>query len=147
MNLFEISIHTVYRWSYGVLLWEIFTLGGNPYPSVPVERLFELLRSGHRMERPPYASKEMYNLMSNCWSDAPARRPTFLSLVKDLDKMLTCRGEVSDDRMKNAGKCLARIIHVCSVFPKSTCTLNNIIVLPLIFFPKYPSFYFAYMYI
>ncbi|XP_056006443.1 fibroblast growth factor receptor 4-like isoform X5 [Ostrea edulis] len=98
-------------WSYGVLLWEIFTLGGNPYPSVPVERLFELLRSGHRMERPPYASKEMYNLMSNCWSDAPARRPTFLSLVKDLDKMLTCRGEVSDDRMKNAGKCLARIIH------------------------------------
>uniref|UniRef100_A0A8W8IPP7 Protein kinase domain-containing protein n=1 Tax=Magallana gigas TaxID=29159 RepID=A0A8W8IPP7_MAGGI len=80
-------------WSYGVLLWEIFTLGGNPYPSVPVERLFELLRSGHRMERPPYASKEMYSLMSYCWADAPTRRPTFLSLVKDLDKMLTSRGE------------------------------------------------------
>ncbi|XP_061194656.1 fibroblast growth factor receptor 4-like isoform X3 [Saccostrea echinata] len=98
-------------WSYGVLLWEIFTLGGNPYPSVPVERLFELLRSGHRMERPPYASKEIYNLMGNCWADMPARRPTFLSLVKDLDKMLTCRGEVSEDRMKDTGKCLARIIH------------------------------------
>nr|XP_022288762.1 fibroblast growth factor receptor 2-like isoform X2 [Crassostrea virginica] len=98
-------------WSYGVLLWEIFTLGGNPYPSVPVERLFELLRSGHRMERPPYASKELYNLMSTCWMDAPTRRPTFLSLVKDLDKMLTSRGEVSEDRMKSAGKCLARIIH------------------------------------
>lgn len=80
-------------WSYGVLLWEIFTLGGNPYPSVPVERLFELLRSGHRMERPPYASKEMYSLMSYCWADAPTRRPTFLSLVQDLDKMLTSRGE------------------------------------------------------
>lgn len=114
------------RWSYGVLLWEIFTLGGNPYPSVPVERLFELLRSGHRMERPPYASKEMYSLMSYCWADAPTRRPTFLSLVKDLDKMLTSRGEVSGDRMKNTGKCLARIIHVCNVFPvNQPCMLTT----------------------
>ncbi|KAF6040294.1 FGFR4 [Bugula neritina] len=44
-------------WAYGVLLWEIFTLGGTPYPTVPHERLFEALREGHRMDKPPYSSE------------------------------------------------------------------------------------------
>ncbi|XP_046362348.1 fibroblast growth factor receptor 2-like isoform X2 [Haliotis rufescens] len=76
-------------WSYGVLLWEIFTLGGNPYPSVPVEKLFELLREGHRMEKPPYASNEMYGIMHKCWQENPTLRPSFQQLVMELDKILT----------------------------------------------------------
>lgn len=76
-------------WSYGVLLWEIFTLGGNPYPSVPVEDLFNLLRNGHRMKKPPYASSEMYGIMHSCWQEDPNNRPSFNRLVQELDKMLT----------------------------------------------------------
>nr|KAG5686117.1 hypothetical protein BaRGS_001182 [Batillaria attramentaria] len=76
-------------WSYGVLLWEIFTLGGNPYPSVPVEDLFNLLRNGHRMKKPPYASSEMYGIMHSCWQEDPSNRPSFNCLVQELDKMLT----------------------------------------------------------
>ncbi|XP_076461988.1 fibroblast growth factor receptor 2-like [Babylonia areolata] len=76
-------------WSYGVLLWEIFTLGGNPYPSVPVEELFNLLRNGHRMKKPPYASSEMYGMMHSCWQEDPNDRPSFSRLVQDLDRMLT----------------------------------------------------------
>ena len=46
-------------WSFGVLMWEVFTLGGNPYPSVPVENLFDYLKDGNRMSRPMYCDDEM----------------------------------------------------------------------------------------
>ncbi len=58
-NELNVILTCLFSWSFGILLWEVFTLGGNPYPTVPVENLFQLLREGHRMERPPYASIEM----------------------------------------------------------------------------------------
>ncbi|XP_035297433.1 fibroblast growth factor receptor 4 [Cricetulus griseus] len=80
-------------WSFGILLWEIFTLGGSPYPGIPVEELFSLLREGHRMDRPPNCPPELYGLMRECWHAVPSQRPTFKQLVEALDKVLLAVSE------------------------------------------------------
>lgn len=46
-------------WGFGVLLWELVTLGTPPYPGVTPERLFSLLKAGYRMERPDNCSQEL----------------------------------------------------------------------------------------
>uniref|UniRef100_A0A3Q0RKC5 Fibroblast growth factor receptor n=1 Tax=Amphilophus citrinellus TaxID=61819 RepID=A0A3Q0RKC5_AMPCI len=85
----RIYTHQSDVWSFGVLLWEIFTLGGSPYPGVPVEELFKLLKEGHRMEKPSACTQELYLMMRDCWHAVPSRRPTFQQLVEDLDRSLS----------------------------------------------------------
>ncbi|XP_022348808.1 fibroblast growth factor receptor 4 isoform X2 [Enhydra lutris kenyoni] len=89
----RVYTHQTDVWSFGILLWEIFTLGGSPYPGIPVEELFSLLREGHRMDRPPNCPPELYGLMRECWHAAPSQRPTFKQLVEALDKVLLAVSE------------------------------------------------------
>ncbi|XP_042535327.1 fibroblast growth factor receptor 1 isoform X11 [Dipodomys merriami] len=84
----RIYTHQSDVWSFGVLLWEIFTLGGSPYPGVPVEELFKLLKEGHRMDKPSNCTNELYMMMRDCWHAVPSQRPTFKQLVEDLDRIV-----------------------------------------------------------
>ncbi|XP_042886460.1 vascular endothelial growth factor receptor 2-like isoform X4 [Penaeus japonicus] len=65
-------------WSYGVTLWELFTLGSTPYPAVKMNMDFvTYLQEGNRMDKPKYANQEIYNLLLDCWNADPGTRPTF----------------------------------------------------------------------
>ncbi|ELU15230.1 hypothetical protein CAPTEDRAFT_93002, partial [Capitella teleta] len=76
-------------WSFGVVLWEIVTLGMTPYPGIPHERLFPMLQSGYRMEKPLNCSQELYSVMQICWQTTPLQRPTFKELIVMFEKMLS----------------------------------------------------------
>ncbi|XP_055920947.1 tyrosine-protein kinase receptor torso isoform X2 [Eupeodes corollae] len=89
----ESMTHQVYTsqsdvWSFGILLYEIITLGGIPYPSIPTNRLVHLLKTGYRMESPKNCSQGLYNLMTACWNANPAERPNFTEIINILDNLL-----------------------------------------------------------
>ncbi|XP_049573762.1 vascular endothelial growth factor receptor 2 isoform X1 [Syngnathus scovelli] len=76
-------------WSFGVLLWEIFSLGASPYPGVCIDETFcRRLKEGTRMRPPEYATSEIYQTMLDCWLDRPTDRPTFADLVEHLGNLL-----------------------------------------------------------
>ncbi|KAF7707139.1 vascular endothelial growth factor receptor 3 isoform X2 [Silurus meridionalis] len=76
-------------WSFGVLLWEIFSLGASPYPGIQIDEDFcKRLKDGTRMRAPETASPEIYGIMLACWQGEPRERPTFPALVGILGDLL-----------------------------------------------------------
>ncbi|XP_053664463.1 platelet-derived growth factor receptor alpha [Anopheles marshallii] len=71
-------------WAFGIVLWEIGTLGGYPYPSISNHELFAYLQGGKRLERPENCTAEVYELMLQCWREDPNERPSFKQISKHL---------------------------------------------------------------
>ncbi|KAF7650754.1 hypothetical protein LDENG_00121000 [Lucifuga dentata] len=77
-------------WSYGILLWEIFSLGNSPYPGMQVGSAFyRMIQQGHRMSRPEFAPTEIYEMMLSCWNQDPFKRPSFRKLVENTELLLS----------------------------------------------------------
>lgn len=76
-------------WAYGIVMWELFSMGQAPYPGVDVSPQFlQDLENGVRCKQPKYSNKELYTLMLDCWRDEPEDRPRFWEIRKRLDDML-----------------------------------------------------------
>ncbi|XP_020489399.2 tyrosine-protein kinase receptor Tie-1 isoform X2 [Labrus bergylta] len=78
-------------WSFGVLLWEIVSLGGTPYCGMTCAELYEKLPQGFRMEKPKNCDDEVYELMKQCWRDRPYERPPFSQISVQLNRMQEAR--------------------------------------------------------
>ncbi|XP_022792750.1 proto-oncogene tyrosine-protein kinase receptor Ret-like [Stylophora pistillata] len=74
-------------WSYGVVLYEIFTIGGSPYPRMDRRKIANLLQKGYRMPKPQHVDDALYQLMMRCWQNDADARPTFTELKNQLKDM------------------------------------------------------------
>ncbi|XP_013389153.1 fibroblast growth factor receptor 3 isoform X4 [Lingula anatina] len=81
-------------WAYGVLLWEIVTLGSSPYPGMSAKQVMEAVTEGYRMPQPPHCSLGMYIIMLSCWEEVPSSRSTFKDIVNSLDVLLASESDV-----------------------------------------------------
>ncbi|KAH8295272.1 hypothetical protein KR018_009460 [Drosophila ironensis] len=67
-------------WSFGILLWEIYSFGRVPYPRIPLADVVKHVEVGYKMEAPEGCPPEIYEMMRQAWDLNPAKRPTFAEL-------------------------------------------------------------------
>ncbi|XP_010367353.1 leukocyte tyrosine kinase receptor isoform X1 [Rhinopithecus roxellana] len=71
-------------WSFGVLLWEIFSLGYMPYPGRTNQEVLDFVVAGGRMDPPRGCPGPVYRIMTQCWQHEPELRPSFASILERL---------------------------------------------------------------
>jgi fibroblast growth factor receptor 1 len=85
-NIFSVKSDV---WAFGILMWEIATLGSTPYPGMGAADVMKKVRDGYRLEKPEHTSREIYNYMYYCWDADPKNRPDFGEIRVNLDKLLS----------------------------------------------------------
>eukprot|EP00062_Callorhinchus_milii_P014320 gi/632963423/ref/XP_007897871.1/ PREDICTED: proto-oncogene tyrosine-protein kinase ROS [Callorhinchus milii] len=94
-------------WSFGVLLWEIATLGQQPYQTYSNLEVLHFVRSGGRLETPSNCPDDVYSLMLKCWHREPKKRPSFRYIQDKLEQLrkspLVCSHIVSDEDSRPQG--------------------------------------------
>ena len=72
-------------WAFGVLVWEVYSLGQQPYYGSPNELVVEMICSGQTLSKPSeFCPDDMYELMSSCWSKETENRPEFGEILNKL---------------------------------------------------------------
>jgi len=81
-------------WSYGILLWEIMTMGESPFKEVQIEVFLERLRqpSFRHPEQPTNCPADVYQVMKDCWHILAQDRPSWPS-IKDRMHTLTASAD------------------------------------------------------
>lgn len=71
-------------WSFGVVVWEVFSLGDLPFGTHRNEQIGKLLKDGQRLEQPEDCPDDVYSLMKRCWEYKPANRPNIDDVLQTI---------------------------------------------------------------
>ncbi|XP_028935587.1 cytoplasmic tyrosine-protein kinase BMX [Ornithorhynchus anatinus] len=74
-------------WAFGILMWEVFSLGKQPYELYDNTQVVEKVSQGYRLYRPQLASDSIYRIMHSCWREHPEKRPTFQQLLSTIEPL------------------------------------------------------------
>lgn len=74
-------------WSFGILLWEVYSFGRVPYPRIPLADVVKHVEKGYRMEAPEGCPPEIYEIMRQTWELTPDKRPSFAEVLKRLEQL------------------------------------------------------------
>ncbi|CAI4223068.1 unnamed protein product [Auanema sp. JU1783] len=87
-------------WSFGVIAWEILTLGGHPYHNLETTAVQSALERGFRLDKPDGCSADMYQLMKQYWHHFANQRPSFSMLSVRLNAVIQAEDPSSSKFIK-----------------------------------------------
>jgi hypothetical protein len=74
-------------WSFGVVMWEIFSQGRVPMASYSNKEAYNAILKGERLDKPEDCPDQAYNWMKACWTTSPKGRPTFAAIVEGMSSV------------------------------------------------------------
>ena len=99
-------------WSFGVLMWEVFTYGEQPYVGMSNEEVIKFITKQGTLEPPSGCPQKVTGLMisvldhvilqvtkmmTQCWSQSPGRRPSFSKLLTAIQELPSILKDVTFD--------------------------------------------------
>ena len=75
-------------WSFGIVVWEIYSYGKTPYATMNNTEAFEQVTKGYRLPQPADCPNEIYKLMRECWNIDVNKRPHFKQIYTKLYALL-----------------------------------------------------------
>ena len=72
-------------WSFGVLLWEIYTYGKLPYGGLSNHEVIDNIRGAKVLDKPDLCPLGVYDIMRSCWYQVPAKRISIQSVLEKLE--------------------------------------------------------------
>lgn len=100
-------------WSYGIVLWEIYSGGLNPQYPGTIKELPSLFERGQRLEKPRNCPQETYDLMMRCWAFKHEDRPSFSEICADIALQLRDQNKSNNEKQQPF------------VSPNHCCTAND----------------------
>ncbi|XP_033866894.1 cytoplasmic tyrosine-protein kinase BMX-like [Acipenser ruthenus] len=75
-------------WAFGVLMWEVFSLGKQPYDLYDNTQVAQKIMQGYRLYRPQMVNEDFYKVIKSCWHEKAEERPTFQQLLETIQSFL-----------------------------------------------------------
>uniref|UniRef100_A0A914EQQ5 Protein kinase domain-containing protein n=1 Tax=Acrobeloides nanus TaxID=290746 RepID=A0A914EQQ5_9BILA len=75
-------------WSFGILLYEVYTFGKVPYTTMNHDEVLKFLQEGKRLDCPEGMPTELYDLAMQCWEESSQNRPNFTELEQKLHTLI-----------------------------------------------------------
>ncbi|KAI0233948.1 Tyrosine-protein kinase RYK [Lamellibrachia satsuma] len=79
-------------WAFGIVLWELMTLGQQPYAEIDPFEMTAYLKEGFRIAQPINCPDELFAVMACCWALSLDERPKLSQLQICLQEFYTALG-------------------------------------------------------